>query len=164
VGKKMDNTDHGHLYFIVEVTRDISSDGWISFMANDVSVSPNGDLITLNHGRGIKYPGLILPRGKWLYCHAASMIDGRAITVDHWNTDDENKQDKKKINKSIRYDILKRDNFTCVICGRSQRDGVILHVDHITPVSRGGITTKENLRTLCSDCNLGKSNKIEDRA
>ena len=50
---------------------------------------------------------------------------------------------------SLRYDVLKRDGFRCVICGRTAEDGVKLHVDHIKPVSKGGKTEYENLRTLC---------------
>ncbi len=61
--------------------------------------------------------------------------------------------------KSLRYDVLTRDNYKCVICGRSTSDKVKLHVDHIIPYSLGGETTLDNLQTLCSDCNLGKSNK-----
>lgn len=60
-------------------------------------------------------------------------------------------------------DILKRDNFKCVICGRTpKKDGITLHVDHIIPVSKGGKTEPENLRTLCSICNLGKSDKYDE--
>ena len=61
---------------------------------------------------------------------------------------------------SLRYDILKRDNFRCQICGASASDGVKLHVDHIIPVSKGGKTEPSNLQTLCERCNLGKSNKL----
>ncbi len=39
--------------------------------------------------------------------------------------------------------------------------GVELHVDHTVPWSKGGETVLGNLRTLCSDCNLGKSNEHE---
>ena len=60
-----------------------------------------------------------------------------------------------------RYEILKRDNFKCQICGRTQADGVKLEVDHIIPISKGGKTIDENLRTLCHDCNIGKSDKLE---
>lgn len=56
----------------------------------------------------------------------------------------------------LRYEVLQRDNFRCVICGRAEADGVKLHVDHIKPVSKGGKTVLDNLRTLCQDCNLGK--------
>ncbi len=62
---------------------------------------------------------------------------------------------------SMRYDVMKRDGFRCVLCGMSRKDGAILHVDHIIPVSKGGKTEMKNLRTLCERCNLGKSNKIE---
>ena len=56
----------------------------------------------------------------------------------------------------LRYNVLKRDGFKCTICGRTQDDGVKLHVDHIFPVSKGGKTEMSNLRTLCDECNLGK--------
>ena len=76
----------------------------------------------------------------------------------------ESKEYQRKIlTPSLRYDILKRDNFKCVICGRTpKKDGVTLHVDHIIPVSKGGKTVPENLRTLCSICNLGKSDKYDE--
>ncbi len=53
------------------------------------------------------------------------------------------------------------DGFRCINCGRSPATevGVELHVDHIHPWSKGGKTVIENLQTLCSDCNLGKSDK-----
>ena len=63
--------------------------------------------------------------------------------------------------KSLRYDVLKRDGFKCVICGKSPstNPNIKLHVDHINPYSLGGETEINNLQTLCSECNLGKSNK-----
>lgn len=70
--------------------------------------------------------------------------------------------ERSKLTAGLRYDIFRRDNFRCQICGRSAQDeGVILHVDHIIPISKGGKTEWDNLQTLCQDCNLGKSNKIE---
>ena len=70
------------------------------------------------------------------------------------------KMERAKMTDSLRYDILKRDNFRCQICGSNAQDGVKLHVDHITPVSKGGQTIKCNLRTLCDRCNMGKSDKL----
>ncbi len=52
--------------------------------------------------------------------------------------------------------MLREDGFKCRICGRSAEDGVTLEVDHVLPVSKGGKTVRENLRTLCCDCNWGK--------
>lgn len=67
--------------------------------------------------------------------------------------------ERKRMTPSLRYEILQRDRFRCVLCGCSAEDGVTLHVDHIQPVSKGGKTTRDNLRTLCESCNLGKHDK-----
>lgn len=75
---------------------------------------------------------------------------------------DKRKMERQQLTPSLRYDIMKRDGFRCTICGRTAEDGVKLHVDHIKPVSKGGLTVPENLRTLCQDCNLGKSDKYSE--
>lgn len=68
----------------------------------------------------------------------------------------------RNINTRLRFKVLARDNFKCCACGASpaKDPSVELHVDHIIPWSRGGETKLENLQTLCSKCNLGKSNLI----
>ena len=60
----------------------------------------------------------------------------------------------------LRFKVMMRDRFTCKACGASPaiQVGVELHVDHITPWSKGGDTSLDNLQTLCSQCNLGKGN------
>lgn len=60
-----------------------------------------------------------------------------------------------------RFDIFKRDNYRCQICGVSAKDGehVRLEVDHIVPKSKGGSDFDSNTWTLCSECNRGKSDK-----
>lgn len=62
----------------------------------------------------------------------------------------------------LRFRVMKRDNFTCCACGASPalQLGLVLHVDHIEPWSRGGKTIEKNLQTLCERCNLGKSNVL----
>lgn len=57
---------------------------------------------------------------------------------------------------SLRFQIFKRDNYTCQICGKRAQDGVELEVDHIIPISKGGKTIPSNLQTLCKQCNRGK--------
>ena len=69
--------------------------------------------------------------------------------------------ERSKMTNSLRYDILRRDGFRCVLCGASASDGVKLHVDHIIPVSKGGRTVTSNLRTLCDRCNTGKRDKYD---
>jgi len=62
----------------------------------------------------------------------------------------------------LRFNILERDGFKCRYCGRSPRidKDVILHVDHIHPVSKGGSWYESNLITACQECNLGKKDII----
>lgn len=71
------------------------------------------------------------------------------------------KEERNKMTPGLRYKIMKRDGFRCVLCGRSANDGIKLHVDHVIPVSRGGKTEESNLRTLCEECNMGKGDKVE---
>lgn len=71
------------------------------------------------------------------------------------------KKERRKLTPSLRYDVMKRDEFKCVLCGRHASDSVQLHVDHIVPIAKGGKTTFDNLRTLCQDCNLGKRDKYD---
>jgi hypothetical protein len=59
------------------------------------------------------------------------------------------------VSKRTRFEVFKRDKFTCQYCGRSAPE-VILHCDHITPKAAGGEDDILNLVTSCSDCNLGK--------
>lgn len=55
-----------------------------------------------------------------------------------------------------RFEVFKRDDFTCRYCGRRSPE-VVLQVDHITPRSAGGSNDEMNLVTSCWECNSGKS-------
>jgi hypothetical protein len=80
-----------------------------------------------------------------------------------WKHRRKRKAGRKKlhVSKTMRFDILKRDNYKCRLCGASPATNpkVTLHIDHIIPRSKGGETKPKNLQTLCSDCNLGKGTK-----
>lgn len=67
---------------------------------------------------------------------------------------------KRSISWRLRFIVMRRDGFRCKICGKSPAidSRIILHVDHIKPWSKNGETILENLQTLCSKCNIGKSN------
>lgn len=71
------------------------------------------------------------------------------------------KPSSRKVSDKLRYQVLKRDNFKCCACGASpaKDPSVELHIDHIVPFSKGGETVIDNLQTLCSRCNLGKSDQ-----
>ncbi len=64
----------------------------------------------------------------------------------------------KPLSKRLRFEVFKRDSFTCQYCGKAAPQ-VVLHVDHIEPRSKGGQDKITNLVTSCVDCNLGKSDK-----
>lgn len=63
--------------------------------------------------------------------------------------------------RELRYKVLKRDGRRCACCGATPLDGVSVHVDHIKPRSKFPQLQLDasNLQVLCSDCNIGKSNK-----
>ena len=64
----------------------------------------------------------------------------------------------------LRENIKHRDSFTCQLCDISTLDEehLLLEVDHIKPLSKGGLTVETNLQTLCWKCNRTKSNKYEE--
>ncbi len=74
----------------------------------------------------------------------------------------DSKYNRKRIGSlsvKIRFQVFSRDKFTCQYCGRSAPN-VILHADHIHPISKGGDNSLKNLITSCQDCNLGKSDSV----
>ncbi|MCL6524638.1 MAG: HNH endonuclease [Thermoflavifilum sp.] len=68
------------------------------------------------------------------------------------------KKEIEDFTPELKEQILKRDGYKCVICGRSAMEGYELHVDHILPKDKGGKATLENGQTLCSICNFRKKN------
>lgn len=63
----------------------------------------------------------------------------------------------------LRYSAIEKYGNKCNACGRSPKDGVIIHVDHIKPrsISPELALDIDNLQILCEQCNLGKSNKFD---
>ena len=74
------------------------------------------------------------------------------------------KEQRTLMTKKLRAYILSRDNFTCCNCGNSTHiePNLLLEIDHIIPVAKGGRTVEDNLQTLCWRCNRTKSDKIID--
>jgi hypothetical protein len=69
----------------------------------------------------------------------------------------------RSLKLGLRFRVLSRDRFKCVLCGDhpAKNPGCDLHVDHISPWSKGGKTELENLRTLCAACNVGRGNRYD---
>lgn len=66
--------------------------------------------------------------------------------------------ERDKMTPKLRALVMERDGFRCKRCGATSQDARLV-VDHIQPVSRGGLTRLENLQTLCVDCNVGKRDR-----
>jgi len=64
--------------------------------------------------------------------------------------------------KAYREKIKNRDNYTCQMCSASiyEQSLLLLEVDHIIPISKGGQSVDDNLQTLCWKCNRTKGDKI----
>jgi hypothetical protein len=65
----------------------------------------------------------------------------------------------------LREAIKRRDSYTCQYCSVSvsAEPHLLLEIDHIVPVSKGGLSMESNLQTLCWRCNRSKSNKDAPR-
>lgn len=68
------------------------------------------------------------------------------------------KRELEDFTETQKEEIMKRDNYRCVICGRGLADGVELQVDHIRPKDKGGKAEIENGQTLCAQHNFQKKN------
>ncbi|WP_019229976.1 HNH endonuclease [Sedimentibacter sp. B4] len=126
-------------------------------------------------GENFSYSGTIFHKPKGGYEIAIGKWTNGIINYD-FNNDIHTKEEKvifadnqviqhrtkRDASVKLRFDVLKRDNFKCCICGASPAKdvNVELHIDHIIPWSKGGETAIDNLQTLCSKCNLGKSDSM----
>ena len=74
------------------------------------------------------------------------------------------KEQRILMTKKLRDLIKRRDNFTCCNCGNSTyaEPNLLLEIDHIIPVTKGGRTVEENLPTFCWTCTRAKGAKITD--
>jgi hypothetical protein len=71
---------------------------------------------------------------------------------------------RKKLSKKTRFEVFKRDQFKCQYCGATAPE-VVLVVDHIDPISKGGADEIINFITACEACNAGKSDrKLSDQS
>ena len=72
------------------------------------------------------------------------------------------KEQRALMTSRLRQKIKERDNYTCKVCGNSihVEPNLLLEIDHIIPVSKGGATVEENLQTLCWRCNRTKGDKL----
>jgi hypothetical protein len=66
---------------------------------------------------------------------------------------------RKAIPKRVRFEVLRRDNYTCRYCHATDAP---LTIDHVLPAVLGGTDDPSNLVAACKDCNAGKSSSNPD--
>ncbi len=85
-------------------------------------------------------------------------LSSNVIVEDKGSTRAFDQDQTRLIPSDIKKKVWERDRGKCVLCGSSTN----IHFDHDLPYSKGGSSiTERNIRILCADCNLKKSNKIE---
>lgn len=95
-----------------------------------------------------------------VYLYALKRMDYLKTIKNELNQMLINRNTRNGINLKIRYAVIKRDCFKCRLCGLSPSydPKVVLEVDHIVPLTKGGDDAMDNYQTLCQFCNSGKSN------
>lgn len=126
--------------------------------------------------RGMPNPNVITPRVRWVClceCGGIKIVEARRLRSGETKTcgkcrktefsagTEFYKQQRSKMTPNLREQIKKRDNYTCQKCGLSIYDEphLLLEVDHLIPISKGGLSEESNLITLCWMCNRAKSDK-----
>ena len=109
-------------------------------------------------GGGMAKRTFTIPMTEEIIVELIKMLEGKLTTSAF------TKEQRTLMTNKLREFIKERDNFTCCNCGNSiyREPNLLLEIDHIIPVSKGGYTVEENLQTLCWKCNRSKSNKISD--
>ena len=109
-------------------------------------------------GGGMAKRTFTIPMTEETIVHLIEALEGK-LTASAFT-----KEQRALMTNKLREFIKERDNFTCCSCGNSihVEPNLLLEIDHIIPVSKGGCTVEKNLQTLCWKCNRSKSNKIID--
>lgn len=107
-------------------------------------------------GGGMAQRSFTIPMTEETIVKLIEMLEGK-LTVKAFA-----KEQRAMMTKKLREHIKERDGFTCCSCGNSTKNepNLLLEIDHIIPVAKGGCTVEENLQTLCWKCNRAKSDKL----
>lgn len=111
---------------------------------------------TYTSGGGMAQRSFTVPMTEENIIEIAQLLE-RKLTTSAFS-----KEQRSLMTKKLRNYILNRDNFTCCNCGNSSHvePNLLLEIDHIIPVAKGGCTVEDNLQTLCWKCNRSKSDKL----
>ena len=168
IRKTFENVEIGTIFTTNEIKSMVSK----KFGRNEGSVIPSDCSYNMTNrgivGTSFEHFNIFMQIGwgKYIYVGENYSLDECETIIERETVERKQKPDShrtsREISAGLRYKILKRDNFKCCACGASpaKDPSVELHIDHIVPWSKGGETEESNLQTLCSKCNLGKSNSL----
>lgn len=60
--------------------------------------------------------------------------------------------ERRQASSQIKYEVLRRDRFRCVICGRTPEQGAKLHIQAVKPLPKHERPSADCFRTVCEDC------------
>lgn len=142
--KKITQIDLLKEYFIKNPNREIPHPEVVDWVTNEL-IKRNGEVFR-DPDRGIRslsQKGFLIKVSKGVYKYDPQFILNP-------NLNEFTTAQKKQ--------ILERDSYKCVICGKGRKDGIELHVDHIKPKDLGGTNSINNGQTLCASHNFKKKN------
>ncbi len=145
MSKKISQLDLIMEFFKNNSKRDISHPEVVDFVTNEWQRRTGKVFRDTDRGiRSLHQKGYLQKISKGVYRYEPDFVKLR--------------EDLEDFTPVLKKQILKRDNYKCVICGMGKKEGVELHIDHIKPKDLGGKATLENAQTLCSKHNFLKKN------
>jgi len=144
VKKKLSQIDLLKEYFIKHPKKDIPHPKVVDWVVMEWKKRTGEVFRDPDRGiRSLAQQGFLIKVAKGVYKYDPKYVQNRKL------------EDFTSAQKKI---ILKRDGYKCVICGKSKKEGIELHVDHIKAKDLGGKATIENGQTLCTQHNFLKKN------
>lgn len=152
---------HQYLNEVPDFVMELDEDGFYSRLGFAVI---NEDTLTVDYkfsytsGSGKAQRSFTVPMTEDTIVELIHMLESK-LTMSAFK-----KEQRLLMTGKLRQAIKERDNYTCKICGNSIYDepNLLLEIDHIIPVAKGGVTEESNLQTLCWKCNRTKGAKIID--
>jgi hypothetical protein len=81
-------TNYGTRYWCVQVMEHVAKDGRFFVHADDVRTTSDGALEFLRqpqNGKEVNRINFIIAAGQWISVYAASLLDGRPVSAEHWS-------------------------------------------------------------------------------
>ena len=131
-------------YFIKHPLRDIAHNEVVPWLTSEYEKITGKVFADPDRGiRSLSQKGFLIKVSKGVYRYDPDYLHNREL---------------EDFTLAQKQEILKRDGYKCVICGRGKKDGVELQIDHIKPKDLGGKATVSNGQTLCAMHNFRKKN------